>query len=526
MPDPFDFDVLVVGSGFGGSVAALRLVQKGYRVGLLEQGRRVTSQQMAQAAQQTTRLIWWPQMGMKGFFVQHFFRHLMAVGGVGLGGGSLVYAGVLLEPQASYFADPAWQVMGRDWARELAPHYATAAQMLGQQTAPRLYEMDRYLYQTATALGCQDSFGPTPLGIYFGKPGQTVPDPYFAGAGPDRTGCIECGCCLAGCAHGAKNTLDQNYLYLAEQKGLKVHTEYRVQRLLSLAGGGYQVEGVNPLTGRAQPALKARQVVLSAGVVGTLSLLLACRDRYRTLPRLSAQIGQKVRTNAEAITAVLHPDEQADLSRGPTLSSHFHPDATTHITQNRLPPSYRFMKLYSGPLVDGAAPLKRAWNTLRNSVRRPLEATASLRARRWSQRISMLTTMQQTDHQLAFGYQRRWWGGYGLSSRVTRGTYPSAYLPWANQATRIFAQQMKGVPHNSLLESLLNLQVTAHLLGGCVLSSDEYSGGVDHTHQLHGYPGLYVMDGSVLPANPGVNPSLTILALAERACSLFPRAVD
>lgn len=523
MNEPFDLDTVVVGSGFGGSVAALRLVQKGYRVALLEQGRRVTPQQMSRAAQQTTQLIWWPQLGLKGFFVQHFFRHLMAVGGVGLGGGSLVYAGVLIEPPNSYFDDPAWRATGGHWAAQLAPHYATAAQMLGQQTAPRLHAMDRYLYQTAAALGRQDSFGPTPLGIYFGTPGQTVPDPYFAGAGPDRTGCIECGCCLAGCAHGAKNTLDQNYLYLAERLGLQVRTEYRVQRLVPLEGGGYLVEGVNPLTGQLQPSLRARQVVLAAGVVGTLGLLLACRDRYRTLPRLSAQLGHGVRTNAEAITAVLHPDQQIDLSRGPTLSSHFHPDATTHITQNRLPPSYRFMKLYSGPLVDGTAPLQRAWKTLLQLGRRPLEATASLRARRWSQRISMLTTMQQTDHQLAFAYQKRWWGGHGLSSRVTSGTYPTAYLPWANRATRIFAQQMGGVPHNSLLESLFNLQVTAHLLGGCVLSNDPQTGVVDPTHQVHGYPGLYVMDGSVIPANPGVNPSLTILALAERACSLFPR---
>lgn len=518
------FDVLVIGSGFGGSVAALRLAQKGYKVAVLEQGRRIEAADMAKAAQQVQHLLWMPRLGLRGFFVQHFFRHLMVVGGVGVGGGSLVYAGVLLEPKPAFFADPAWNNLGIDWEAELKPHYATASRMLGRQMAPQLHQMDTYLQQTAQTLGAANRFEAAPLGIYFGQAGQTVPDPYFQGQGPPRTGCIQCGNCLAGCAHGAKNTLDQNYLYLAERLGVQILPLHQVERIQPLAGGGYELSSINPLTKQPQNKLRANKVVLAAGVLGTLGLLFRNRDRHHTLPHLSATLGQQVRTNSEAVTGVLSKNPRTDLSHGPTISSHFFLGAHTHITQNRMPPSYSFMKLYSGPLVNGDQPRQRAWKTLLSFVRNPVAATASMRARNWHKRISLLTVMQQAESQVAFTYGRSAFTLFrpGLVSQMPKGQRIPTYLPEANQATQAFAQASDGIAHNSLLESLLGMSVTAHILGGCAISDSPEHGVINPQHEVFGYPGLYVVDGAAIPANVGVNPSLTITAMAERAMSLIP----
>ena len=348
-----DYDVLIVGSGFGGSVAALRLSEKGYRVGVLEQGRRITPSDIERATKSPLHLFWMPGLGLKGFFVQQFFQHVNIVGGVGVGGGSLVYAAVLLEPAQRFFEDPAWNNLGIDWSLELKPHYQTAMHMLGRITCPVAGQQDEYLRRTAEAMQAGDTYGPIPLGIYFGESGVTVPDPFFDGRGPARTGCQQSGECLAGCSHGAKNSLDLNYLHLAETMGAEILPERKVTLIHQLPEGGYELEMVNPLEGgRPYKTLRAEKVILAAGVLGTLTLLFRCRDEYKTLPKLSDCLGKIVRTNSEAIVAVVSRNPEIDLTKGPAISSHFYPNAYTHITQNRLPPSYWFMKLYSGPLVD------------------------------------------------------------------------------------------------------------------------------------------------------------------------------
>lgn len=521
----YHYDVIVIGSGFGGSVAALRLSEKGYRVAVLEQGRRIDKQDMQRAAKSLRRLFWMPGLGWQGFFTQRFFRHVNVVGGVGVGGGSLVYAAVLLEPEPAFFADPAWSDLGIDWQAELEPHYATAARLLGRTPAPAFTQMDEYLRQTARAMGAEDTFGPAPLGIYFGSPGVTVLDPYFAGQGPTRTGCVQCGACLSGCAYNAKNTLDQNYLYLAEARGAEVLPRHKATRIRPLPGGGYQVEAINPLNPeRKYRPLKARRVVLAAGVLGTLELLFRCRDEHRSLPELSPRLGENVRTNSEAVVGVLSSRRDEDLSQGPTISSHFYAGEHTHITQNRFPRGFSFMKWYNGPLVDDERPLRRALKGLWAFLRHPLQATASWRARNWYKRISALTVMQHLDNRLTF----RWGRGpftlfrKGLQSRPVAGQRAPTYLPVANQAARLFAQASGGLPGNSLLESLLDMSVTAHILGGCAIGKDRESGVIDVNQEVFGYPGLYVVDGSALPANIGVNPALTITALAERAMSRIP----
>lgn len=513
-----DYDVIVVGSGFGGSVSALRASEKGHRVAVLEMGRRVSKTDIEKANRSPLSLFWMPALGLKGFFTQTFFRHVTIVGGVGVGGGSLVYAAVLLEPKKAFYEDPAWGPLGSELESKLRPHYITASKMLGRVTCPTSHLQDHYLKQTAEAMGVGHTYGPVPLGIYFGN--ENTSDPFFGGAGPIRNGCTECGACLAGCAPGAKNTLDKNYLYLAEKNGVQILPEHKVT-LIEPVEGGYRLQMVNPLNGKRYPPLTTGKLILSAGVLGTLELLFRSRAAG-TLPNLSAMLGERVRTNSEAIVASLSKDKNVDISHGPAISSDFHANEHTHITQNRLPPSYWFMKLYSGPLVDGTRPFLRALKVIAYFLRHPLESTASLRVRKdWHKRITLISIMQNLDNQMAF----RWGGvfGKGLQSVLLSKQRVPAYIPEANEAARTYAGISDGVPHNSVLESMFNMSVTAHILGGCPIGVDSQSGVIDSHHEVFGYPGLYVMDGSAIPANVGVNPSLTITALTERAMSLFPQ---
>jgi cholesterol oxidase len=518
-----DFDAIVIGSGFGGSVAALRLSEKGHRVAVLEMGRRFERLDMENASRSMTSLFWMPALGLDGLFTQRFFRHVNVVGGVGVGGGSLVYAAVLLEPKPAFYLDPAWSVMGNGWQEELRPHFETAAKMLGRGTCPSTHLQDKWLKQTAVQMGVEASYGPVLLGIFFG-PEHETPDPYFEGAGPSRHGCIECGACLAGCAYDAKNTLDKNYLYLAEKNGVQVLPLHKAT-LIRTIPGGYQVEIAHPLDRKkTYPPLSAPVVILAAGVLGTLELLFRSRAQGALAP-LSPMLGQRVRTNSEAITAVLSRDQTIDLSKGPAISSDFHANEYTHITQNRVPPSYCFMKLYASPLVDGVKPLQRVLKTLAAYLRHPLESTASLRVRSdWHKRVTLISTMQNLDNQMAFTWKRGFFNGFkaGLNSRMEKGSRAPAFIPEANRAARTFASISGGIAHNSFIESVLNMSVTAHILGGCTIAAEPSQGVIAPDHQVFGCPGLYVVDGSAIPANVGVNPTLTITAMAERAMSLVP----
>jgi cholesterol oxidase len=525
MSTDFDFDVLIVGSGFGGSVSALRLAERGLKVAVVEQGRHLSPADLRRAGENPKHLAWLPSLGLHGFLAQDIYQHMGVVRGIGVGGGSLLYAAVLLEPGPGFYQDSAWVGLNANWAEELSPHYARAKQMLGVTENPYRGIQDQWLEQTAEQLGASSSFSSVPQGIYFADPEQPPRDPFFNGHGPLRHGCTRCGRCITGCAQGAKNSLDHNYLYLAQQQGARVIAESQVSHIQQLADG-YQLQRRHPWRNEPQAPLRARQVILSAGIIGTLEILFASRDRHRSLPAISAALGEHVRTNSEAIVSILADDVRTDVTQGTTISSHFHADARTHITQNRFPASYNFMRFYMGPLVDGAKPLQRALRVVAQLIRHPLASTRAWRSKEWFKRVSVLTVMQQADNQLRFSHGRSLLRGgrWGLKSQLGSGSRAPSYIAQANTAARAFADVSGGQPMNVLAESLGNLSVTAHPLGGAVMAAEPSQGVIDVNHQVFGYPGLFVVDGSAIPANVGVNPSLTITAMAERFAANFQPA--
>lgn len=524
MSKEWDADVIVVGSGFGGATAALRLTEAGHRVLVLEKGPRVSDDDLLRARRDPRAYLWQPAVGLRGFFWQRVFRHVAIIGATGVGGGSIVWAGVLLEPGDDFYEAPAMTRLGRSWRSELAPHLDQAARMLGRVTSPHLGPMDEHLRAAAKAVGAEHTFGPVPLAIHFGTEGRTEPDPFFGGEGPDRTGCRLCGECLLGCPYGAKNQLTRNYLHLAERYGAEVRPEQEVTGIEPLPGGGYLVRTTHPWRRRERDVLRARRVVLAAGALGTMELLARCRDELGTLPHVSPTLGRHVRTNSEAITAVLQPPGE-DLSRGPTISSDFHPDAQTHVTQNRYIGGWH-MRLQVGPMVDDDRPRRRAVRTLARIAARPDRQVRTTFARSFLQRLTVLTVMQHHDSELTLQLRRspfRPWRRV-LRSRLVGGARPPSFLPVANRVTRALAEASGGRPLNLVGESVGALSVTAHILGGAVMGTGPEDGVVDSDHEVFGHPGLYVVDASTIPANLGVNPSLTITALAERFASRFPAA--
>lgn len=518
------YDVVIVGSGFGGSVSALRLAEQGYRVAILEQGRHLSPEDLKQAGKNSRDLAWAPALGMHGILAQDVFQHLGVVRGIGVGGGSLVYAAVLLEPGQRFYQDPTWKDLSSDWQTELAPHYQTAKKMLGVTENPYHNIQDQWLEETAKQMNAHQTFSTVPQGIYFGDPDQDVEDPFFNGKGPKRRGCSRCGCCITGCSFGAKNSLDKNYLYQAKHLGVDIHAETQVSHIETLKDdAGYLLHIKHPWKKTPKQTMRAKKVIIAAGVIGTLEILFASRDRYKTLPMISKQLGEHVRTNSEAIVSILSNDENVDVTQGTTISSHFHADERTHITQNRFPASYEFMKFYMGPLLDETSAIKRIFKVLGKLLFQPIKSTVSWRVKKWHKRISVLTVMQQADNELRFVYGRTLLRGgrLFLKSQISVGERAPSFIPLANEAARQFAKVSQGIPQNNLLESVGNLSVTAHLLGGAVMAADSTKGVIDINHQVFGYPNLYVVDGSAIPVNVGVNPSLTITALAERFAENF-----
>jgi cholesterol oxidase len=526
--DAFDYDWIIVGSGFGGSVAALRLAEKGYRVAVLERGRRFADDGYAKTTWDLRNWLWAPTLGLRGIFRLTPFRDVFIASGAGVGGGSLVYANTLYRAAPAFFQNPQWAGLA-DWQSELAPHYDTAERMLGVERVPFDSDGQRLLREVGAGLGVAETFTRTPCGVFFGEPDVEVPDPYFGGEGPPRTGCTRCGACMVGCRVGAKNTLVKNYLWFAERKGVEILPEREVVDLrpLGAADGadGYAVTAERPgaWLNKRRRRLTARGVVLAAGALGTNQLLADCKHSG-ALPRISDRLGSLVRTNSESILAVTLPaSSPLEPCRDVAISSSIYTSPDTHIEFVTYGEKGDAMNLLFTRLVGDGTRLTRPLKLLAAILRNPLKFAKTLWPLGWSRRSIVFLVMQSLDNAISFVPRRRWFGrGVNLATRQDPEKPNPTFIEEGNRAARWLEEKTGGVAQSMILEALANIPTTAHILGGAVIGRDAGSGVVDEAHRVFGYRNLLVCDGAAMPANPGVNPSLTITALAERAMCAIP----
>ncbi|GAA2615819.1 FAD-dependent oxidoreductase [Paractinoplanes durhamensis] len=525
-----DFDVVIIGSGFGGSVSALRLTEKGYRVAVLEAGRRFADDEFAETSWRLRRYLYAPALRCYGILRLTLLRHAMIMSGAGVGGGSLGYANTLYEPPDAFFADPQWSPI-TDWKSELAPAYDQAKRMLGVTTNPVETASDKALREVAQDLGVEETFRRTPVGVLFadqpgsdtvpaGRRGLPLADPFFGGAGPERQACTFCGACMTGCRVGAKNTLVKNYLYLAEQAGAVVLPLTTVTDVRQLAGGGLSVR-TRKTGGIAKREVTAGQVIFAAGALGTQRLLHALRDRGR-LPQVSPRLGELSRTNSESILGARTRRRDADFSRGVAITSSIHPDPATHVEPVRYGPGSNLLALLSTVLVDDTGGKSRLVAGLKTLWRDRKDIRLLAWPRHWSEQTIVVLGMQPLDNSITLTTSRGLFGRR-LRSRPGVGEPNPVWVPAAHDVARRVAEKIDGVPLGSMTE-LVGRPVTGHFIGGCAIGKDATHGVIDPYHRLYGYEGLHVIDGSAVAANLGVNPSLTITALAERALSMWPNA--
>ncbi len=511
----FDYDVLVIGSGFGGSVAALRLTEKGYRVGVIEAGRRWNPEDLPKTNWNVRKSIWAPRLGWTGPQRITLLGKCMVASGAAVGGGSIIYGNTLYEPLADFYTDKAWGHI-TDWRAELAPYYDQAKRMLGVATNPRITSADEVLLDVATDLGVAETFHATNVGVFFneGREGLEVADPFFGGAGPRRAGCTHCARCFTGCPSNAKNTTTRNYLYLAEQAGAQVVPLTTVTAVRPLPGGGYAVDTRRStgLIGRDKRTLTAGQVVFAAAALGTQKLLHTMRASG-ILPHLSPRLGELSRSNSEAVLGA-RSRTRTDFASGVAISSSIHPEPDTHVEVCRYGKGQNAITVLTVPLIDGGP--YRLLRFLLAAIRRPLVFLRTQNARRASEKAVVLLVMQSLDNSLT-SYVRRG----RLTTRQGRGEPNPAWIPLAHDIARRFAEKIDGHPEGGV-NDVVNIPTTAHYIGGCVIGTSPDEGVVDPYQRVFGYPGLHIADGSAITANLGVNPSLTITAQAERAMAFWP----
>ncbi len=511
-----DYDYVIIGSGFGGSVSALRLAEKGYKVLVMEKGKRLTDKDFPRTNWNVKRWFWRPALRFFGLFKLTFFRHVTVMSGVGVGGGSLVYANVLMKPKPEFFRAASWKRLA-NWEEELQEHYATALTMLGATPCPRLETGDKALKTLAGQIGKTDRFEPVNVAVFFGDPEKTSPDPYFQGRGPVRSGCRFCGGCMIGCRFNAKNSLDKNYLHLAEGLGAKVHPEAEVCDVIP-GGAADGSEGYR-VTWRSSTALftpkrtvTCRGLVFAGGVLGTIPLLLKLRNR--SLPNLSPKVGEGVRTNSESLIGVMTLDKGTVFSDGLAISSVLHTDEHSHLEPVRYPAGSGFWRLFGLPLAHGKNIFIRLGRSFWNIARHPIQNLKAYLVDDWAKRTQILLFMRTIDSTLRFSR-----GLFGMKTSTEEGPRPTAFMPEAKELAEKYAGIVHGKPMVLLTETLFGIPTTAHIMGGAVMGKDRTEGVIDKDNRVFGYQNMYVCDGSMISANPGINPSLTITALTERAMS-------
>ena len=523
-----DYDWLVVGSGFGGSVSALRLTEKGYRVAVLEAGRRFRDEDFAKSTWDLNRFLWAPFLGLRGIFKLTPFKDVFIASGSAVGGGSVVYANTLYRASPEFFVNAQWSGLD-DWAAALAPHYDTAEKMLGVQTVPRESDGQKLLREVGREFGVEGTFKRTPVGVFFGHPGTTVPDPYFGGEGPDRTGCTFCGACMVGCREGAKNTLLKNYLWFAEKRGAQIVPEREVVDIRPLGAEdgseGYRVTTERPGAWfrKERRTFTARGVVISAGALGTNRLLAKCK-LAGSLPRISDRLGQLVRTNSESILAVTLPEGMARPWNDVAISASIFPRPDTHIEFVTYGRHGDFMSLLYTLITGNGSRLTRPLMWLGNVLRHPVTFLKTLWPVGWSRRSVLFLVMQSLDNAISFRATRGLFGGVSLTTEQDPEKPNPTFIEVGNRAAEWLAAHTGGYAQSMVLEAWANIPTTAHILGGVVIGSDVTTGVVDAKSRMFGYRNLIVCDGSTVPANPGVNPSLTITAMSEYAMSHVPAA--
>ncbi|MGG7104544.1 GMC oxidoreductase [Rhodococcus sp. 24CO] len=518
-----DYDVLIVGSGFGGSVSALRLVEKGYKVGVIEAGRRYADAEFAKTSWDLKKFLWAPKLGCFGIQRVHLLRDCLILAGAGVGGGSLNYANTLYQPPEPFFQDKQWAHI-TDWRSELTPYYEQAQKMLGVVRNPHMTPADEIMKSVADDMGVGDTFIQTPVGVYFGEPGQKAADPYFGGVGPERTGCIECGECMTGCRHGAKNTLLKNYLGLAETAGADIIPMTTVSGLREHHDGTWDVftERTGAYARKNRRTYTAAHVILAAGTWGTQHLLFDMKDTG-ALPKLSGTLGELTRTNSESIVGAgkYKVDPNLDLTHGVAITSSFHPSEDTHIEPVRYGKGSNAMGLLQTLMTDGGGDKPR-WVTFLGVVaKNPYQMLRMLTVKDWSERTIIALVMQNLDNSITTYTKKGLFGRRKVTSKQGHGQPNPTWIPEGNDATRRVAEKIDGVAGGTWGE-IFNVPLTAHFLGGCAIAEDADHGVIDPYHRVFGYPTLSVVDGAAVSANLGVNPSLTIAAQAERAASLWP----
>jgi cholesterol oxidase len=525
-----EYDWLVIGSGFGGSVSAMRLAEKGYKVAVIEAGKRYRDEDYAKSAWDLRRFLWLPSVGLHGIFRLTPFRDVFIASGSAVGGGSVVYANTLYRARPEFFANPQWKDLG-DWESTLRPHYETAERMLGVQTVPRESDGQNLLRRVGEHFGVDDTFKRTPVGVFFGEPGVQVQDPYFDGEGPERTGCTFCGACMVGCREGAKNTLVKNYLWFAEKRGATIIPQRQVVDIRPLGAEdgsqGYEVTTERPGAwwNKDRRQFKARGVVLSAGALPTNHLLSTCQLNG-TLPRLSSRLGQLVRTNSESILAVTMPEGTAQPWNDVAISASIYPKPDTHIEFVTYGRYGDFMSLLYTVLTGDGTRLTRPLLWFGNLLRHPVRFLKTLWPFGWSRNSVIFLVMQSLDNAISFKAKRGWLGKVSLTTEQDPEKPNPTFIEAGNKAAEWLAAETGGVAQSMVLEAWANIPTTAHILGGAVIGRDADTGVVDTASRVFGYKNFLICDGSTVPANPGVNPSLTITAMSEYAMSQVPEASE